>query len=236
MAGPTTIEWADRTWNPLTGCDRVSAGCDHCYALAMAARLKAMGRRRYQVDGSAVTSGPGFGLSLHWDLLDQPRRWRQPSLVFVNSMSDLFHDRVPVLFIQAVFKTMAETPRHTYQVLTKRSARLLRLAPQLLWPPNVWMGVSVESQAQVIRAQRLPQVPARVRFLSVEPMLGPVDLSDGVLPFGPSSEDRTPPGIEWVIAGGESGPGARPCELAWLRDLRDQCRRAGVPFFLKQLG
>jgi protein gp37 len=190
----------------------------------MARRLKAMGNPRYQADGDPRTSGPGFGLTLHHDLVNLPKRWREPSVVFVNSMSDLFHDKVPADFIYSVYRTMAETPRHTYQVLTKRSARLLRLADWLPWTDNIWMGVSVEDQAQTIRARRLARVPAAVRFLSVEPMLGPVDLTD-VLPE-----------LDWVIAGGESGPACRPCDLDWLRDLRDQCQAAEVPFFLKQLG
>ncbi len=227
----SSIEWTEETWNPLTGCDRVSPGCDNCYALKLAARWKAAGQRRYQRDGDPRTSGPGFGLTLHRDLIDQPRHWRKPRVVFVNSMSDLFHDRVPLEFIQAVFQTMVDTPRHTYQVLTKRSARLLRLAAELPWPPNVWMGVSVENQKYVIRAERLCQVPAAVRFLSVEPMLGPVRLNN-VLPWG--LEDET--AVRWVIAGGESQAGARPCPEEWLRDLRDQCQAAGVAFFLKQLG
>ena len=228
MNSRTAIEWTETTWNPVTGCDRVSPGCDHCYALTLARRLKAMGNPRYQNDGDPRMSGPGFGLTLHPDLIDLPRRWRKPRLVFVNSMSDLFHDRVPIEFIEAVYRTMAETP-HTYQVLTKRSARLRRLAARLPWPPNVWMGVSVENQDQVIRARRLLDVGAAVRFLSVEPLLGPVDLRN-VLFAEPGGRH-----IEWVIAGGESGPGARPCELDWLRDLRDQCQAAGVAYFLKQL-
>jgi protein gp37 len=231
-AARTGIEWTGRTWNPVTGCDRVSAGCDHCYALAMARRLKAMGNPRYQRDGDPRISGPGFGLTLHADLIDLPRRWERPSLVFVNSMADLFHDRVTVEFIEAVFRTMAETPWHTYQVLTKRSARLRRLAPRLPWPPNVWMGVTVESQAHLIRARRLLTVPAAVRFLSVEPMLGPLNIAD----LTAFEDEPGVPLVGWVIAGGESGPGARHCELDWLRDLRDQCRAASIPFFLKQLG
>jgi protein gp37 len=248
MSAQTSIEWTERTWNPVTGCDRVSAGCDHCYAATMARRLQAMGNPRYRLDGDPRKSGPGFGLTLHWDLIDLPRTWVRPRSVFVNSMSDLFHDRVPFEFIAAVFATMAATPQHTYQVLTKRSARLLRLAPRLPWPANVWMGVSVENQANLIRAARLIKVPAAVRFISVEPMLGQVDLRPVLTRFVDSGieyghgltltrgghDERE---IDWVIAGGESGPGARPCDLAWLRDLRDQCwewRR--VAFFLKQLG
>jgi protein gp37 len=212
----------------------VSPGCDNCYAAALAWRLQAMGNPRYQVDGDPRTSGLGFGLTLHWNLVDQPRSCRQPAVVFVNSMADLFHDRVPQEFIQRVFQTMAETPRHTYQVLTKRSARLLRLASDLPWPLNVWMGVSVEDQQHLTRARRLINVPAAVRFLSVEPMLGPVDLEDGVLPLYGGGDPLAP--IHWVIAGGESGPSARPCDPSWLRQLRDQCRSSEIPFFLKQLG
>lgn len=236
MSGPTTIEWTERTWNPVTGCDRVSPGCDHCYALTMAARLKAMGNVRYQVDGHPVTSGPGFGLQLHRDLVDVPRHWRKPAVVFVNSMSDLFHERIPFDFLAAVFQTMAETPQHTYQVLTKRATHLTRVAGRLPWPPNVWMGVTVENQAAVrTRARRLLEVPAAVRFLSVEPLLGPVVL-DSVL-YGPRDGYASPDSaIHWVIAGGESGPRARPCDLDWLRSVRDQCQLAGVAYFLKQLG
>jgi protein gp37 len=238
MSGSTTIEWTERTWNPVTGCDRVSDGCTNCYALSLAARLKAMGSRRYQVDGHPVTSGPGFGLHLHRDLVDAPRHWRKPTTVFVNSMSDLFHERIPFEFLAAVFDTMAATPQHIYQVLTKRATHLTRVADRLPWPPNVWMGVSVENQDQVARrAARLLRVPAAIRFLSVEPLLGPVDLTEvlweeSLIPdtFGPRND------IHWVIAGGESGPGARPCELDWLRSLRDQCQSAGVPYFLKQIG
>jgi len=229
MAGPSSIEWTERTWNPVTGCDRVSPGCDRCYAATLARRLRAMGNVRYQVDGDTRTSGPGFGLALHQDLVDTPRHWHRPAVVFVNSMSDLFHDRVPVSFIERVFTTMQETPQHTYQVLTKRSARLVRLAPRLPWPSNVWMGVTVERQDYAIRAERLARVPAAVRFLSVEPMLSAIDLTPRVL-----APQR--PLLDWVIAGGESGAGARPCAIDWLRGLRDQCQAAGVPFFLKQLG
>jgi protein gp37 len=237
----TRIEWTERTWNPTTGCDQVSPGCDHCYALTMSARLKAMGSKDYQMDGDPRTSGPGFGLALHEDRLGQPFTWKKPAVVFVNSMSDLFHDRVPLAFLRDVFEVMERTPRHTYQILTKRSTRLLRVAPQLPWPPNVWMGVSVEDQARAYRATRLLMVPAAVRFLSVEPLLGPVDLTSvqakDILPvlvnvLRGSDAHR----INWVIAGGESGPGARPCETDWLRSLRDQCQAEGVPYFLKQVG
>lgn len=223
MARRSSIEWTEMTWNPVTGCDRVSAGCENCYALQMAKRLKAMGSARYQVDGSPATSGPGFGVQVHRDLLDLPSTWRSPRIVFVNSMSDLFHAKVPVYFIHSVFETMRETPQHTYQILTKRSLRLSRLAPKLEWPANVWMGVSVENSEQLRRVDHLRSVPAKVRFLSCEPLLG--DLAGIDLR-----------GIHWVIAGGESGPRYRPVELSWARSIRDEARQAGVPFFFKQWG
>lgn len=223
MASRTTIEWTEVTWNPVTGCDRVSPGCAHCYALTLASRLKAMGNPRYGVDGAAGTSGPGFGLSLHWDLIDAPRRWHAPRLVFVNSMSDLFHERVPVEFIKAVFGTIAETPRHTYQVLTKRHERLASLATELDWPANLWMGVSIENDHWTLRADYLRRVPSTVKFISAEPLLGPL-LSLKL------------DGIDWLIAGGESGPGHRPMDPSWVRDLRDMCERQDVAFFFKQWG
>lgn len=219
----TSIAWTNTTWNPTTGCDRTSPGCDNCYALTLAKRLKAMGSERYQNDGDARTSGPGFRLTLHDDLVDAPHGWRQPRLVFVNSMSDLFHDDVDISFIQRVFGVMRETPRHTYQVLTKRTKRLRRVAGQLDWPPNVWMGVSVENARYRFRIDDLRNVPAAVRFISAEPLLGPlgeVDLA----------------GIDWVIVGGESGPGARrmPPQSAALVIAR--CRELGVAPFFKQTG
>ncbi|MFE3958603.1 DUF5131 family protein [Nocardia sp. NPDC059091] len=224
----TGIEWTEVTWNPVTGCDRVSSGCTNCYALSMAKRLKAMGAPKYQADGDPRTSGPGFAVTIHPAALDIPHRWRSPKLVFVNSMSDLFHAHVSELFIQQVFEVIAPTPQHTYQVLTKRSLRARRLATYLQWPANLWMGVSVEDQAALARARHLLAVPAAVRFLSCEPLLGAVDLT-AVL--GEGGE-----GIGWVIAGGESGPGARPVDPEWVRALRDQCLAAGVPFFFKQWG
>ena len=223
MADRSAIEWTEATWNPTTGCDRVSAGCDNCYALTLAKRLKAMGSSKYQTDGDPRTSGPGFGVAIHEDSLTIPFRWRQPRTVFVNSMSDLFHAKVPVEFIRSVFKVMAATPRHTYQILTKRSLRLSRLAPNLPWPPNVWMGVSVEDSSQLVRVDHLRNVPAAVRFVSAEPLLGRLD---GI--------DLT--GIDWLIAGGESGKGARPMDPAWVRALRDACLAGGVAFFFKQWG
>lgn len=223
MAGKSTIEWTEATWNPVTGCDRVSAGCDNCYAQTLAKRLKAMGNARYQRDGDPRTSGPGFGVTLHEDVLDVPFRWRNPRTVFVNSMSDLFHDEVPDDFIRKVFDVMVANERHTFQVLTKRSRRLARLALELPWPSNVWVGVSVENDRYTFRADHLRGVDAAVRFLSVEPMLGPVPSLDLV-------------GIDWVICGGESGPSHRPIDPSWARELRDRCEAADVPFFFKQWG
>ena len=223
MAAGSRIEWTETTWNPVTGCDRMSAGCDHCYALTLAKRLKAMGSAKYQNDGDPRTSGPGFGVAVHPATLSDPREWRSRRLVFVNSMSDLFHARVPVEFIKDVFDVMADTPQHTYQILTKRSLRLRRIAESLTWPDNVWMGVSVEDATRLNRVDHLRDVPAHVRFLSCEPLLGPlagIDLS----------------GVHWVIAGGESGPEHRPVDISWVRDLRDTCSDAAVPFFFKQWG
>lgn len=218
----SAIEWTQVTWNPTTGCDRTSPGCDHCYALTLAKRLKAMRQPKYQNDGDPRTSGPGFGLTIHPDVLNLPFTWRSPTTVFVNSMSDLFHDEVTLDFIKNVFEVMAATPQHTYQVLTKRSNRLTHIAQELPWPRNVWMGVSVENQQYAFRARHLKQVPAAVRFLSVEPLIGPVKLDLD--------------GIDWVIVGGESGPGARPIDPSWVRTVRDDCKSADVAFFFKQWG
>ncbi|MDG4804558.1 phage Gp37/Gp68 family protein [Micromonospora sp. WMMD980] len=223
MADKSAIEWTEATWNPTTGCDRISAGCDNCYALTLAKRLKAMGSTKYQTDGDPRTSGPGFGVALHADALDVPRRWRDPRTVFVNSMSDLFHARVPLDYVQQVFTVMRETPRHTFQVLTKRAARLAKVAHQLDWPANVWMGVSVEDGTHQERVDQLREVPAAVRFISAEPLLGPLS-------------DLNLDDIDWLIAGGESGQGCRSMDPAWVRDLRDQCRSAGTAFFFKQWG
>jgi protein gp37 len=223
MSDNSAIEWTEATWNPTTGCDRISAGCDNCYALTLSKRLKAMGVAKYQADGDPRTSGPGFGVACHQDALATPYAWRRPRLVFVNSMSDLFHARVPTPFIRNVFDVMQQTPQHTYQILTKRSKRLTRIASQLTWPANVWMGVSVESADQYARVCDLVTVPAAVRFLSCEPLLGP-------LPNIPLE------GINWVIAGGESGLNARPVDPGWIRNLRDSCQTSGTPFFFKQWG
>lgn len=223
MSDRSAIEWTEATWNPTTGCDRVSSGCDNCYALALAKRLKAMGAAKYQADGDPRTSGPGFALTLHPETLLVPYAWKSPRTVFVNSMSDLFHAKVPLDFVRRVFAVMADTPQHTYQVLTKRARRLRRVADRLEWPENVWMGVSVESSAELDRVDDLRDVPAAVRFLSCEPLLGPL-------------EGLTLDGIHWVIAGGESGPGHRPMEASWVRQVRDACREENVAFFFKQWG
>lgn len=214
MAQASSIEWTDVTWNPVTGCTKVSPGCKHCYADRMAKRLQAMGQPRY---------ADGFQLTLQEDLLEAPLHWRKPRLVFVNSMSDLFHPDVPVAYVRQVFEVMEQAGQHRFQVLTKRAERLAEVAPSLPWPPNVWMGVSVERDDYLWRIPYLCSTPAAVRFLSLEPLLGP--LTD--LPLD---------GVHWVIVGGESGPGARPMESAWVRDIRSSCQTHGVPFFFKQWG
>jgi protein gp37 len=223
MSTRSSIEWTETTWNPTTGCDRISTGCQNCYALTLAKRLKAMGSAKYQNDGDPRTSGPGFGVTVHDTALAEPLRWREPRLVFVNSMSDLFHAKVPVEFVRQVFTVIRQTPQHTYQVLTKRSTRLRKLATRLDWPPNLWMGVSVENADHLHRVDDLRHVPAAVRFLSCEPLLGPLT--------GLSLD-----GVSWVITGGESGPRARPIDPEWVRDIRDACQQAGVAFFHKQWG
>jgi protein gp37 len=218
----SAIEWTEATWNPTTGCDQTSPGCDNCYALTLAKRLKAMGQPKYQNDGNPRTSGPGFALTVHENALNIPRRWSSPKTVFVNSMSDLFHPDVPFPFIVKVFDVMRETPQHQYQVLTKRSRRLAAVAIDLEWPPNVWMGVSVESQKYAFRVDHLRQVNASIRFVSAEPLLGAVELDLA--------------GIDWVIVGGESGHRARPVQHAWVAAIRDQCLSSGTAFFFKQWG
>ncbi|MFN6995630.1 MAG: DUF5131 family protein [Aquincola tertiaricarbonis] len=214
MGTYSTIEWTEVTWNPVTGCRKISQGCKHCYAERMAARLKAMGSARYE---------QGFEPTLHWDLVDQPRRWKKPRTVFVNSMSDLFQVEVPADFIAAVFNTMVQTPQHTYQVLTKRSERLLELAPSLPWPANVWMGVSVEDERVIHRVADLLNTPAKVKFLSCEPLIG-------------SLANMQLNGVDWVIVGGESGPGARPMQPEWVDEIRQLAEEAGSAFFFKQWG
>lgn len=223
MGDKSGIEWTEATWNPTTGCDRTSPGCDNCYALTLAKRLKAMGQAKYQRDGDPRTSGPGFDLTLHPVALALPKSWDAPRTIFVNSMSDLFHPKVPLDYIRQVFDVIGETPQHTYQVLTKRSKRLTQTAHCLEWPPNLWMGVSVEDSRYSFRINHLQTVPAAVRFLSCEPLLGPLDALELE-------------GIQWVIAGGESGGNARPMDPDWVRSIRDQCLDAGVAFFFKQWG
>lgn len=214
MAAKSQIEWTEMTWNPVTGCTKVSQGCKHCYAERMAARLQAMGVARYR---------DGFAVRLHEDLLEEPLKWVKPRIIFVNSMSDLFHESIPFEFIDRVFDTMRRCPQHTFQILTKRSERLRQIASELPWPPNVWMGVSVENSAVVKRIHDLQTVPAHVRFLSCEPLLGPLD----ALPLH---------GIHWVIVGGESGPRARPMREEWVLSILEQCKQQQVAFFFKQWG
>ncbi len=211
------------TWNPVTGCDRVSAGRDNCYALALSKRLKAMGVEKYQADGHPATSGPGFGLTMHPETLLQPYRWRRPRVVFVTSMGDLFHPGVPLSFIRDVFVVMAETPRHTYQLLTKRPGRALKISDQLDWPSNLWLGTSVEDETVIKRIDYLRATRARLKFVFFEPLLGPLN-------------DLNLDGIGWISVAGESGPNHRPIKEAWVMSIRDQCVDAGVPFYFKQWG
>jgi protein gp37 len=214
MATTSNIEWTEMTWNPVTGCRKVSQGCKHCYAERMAKRLHAMGAERYR---------DGFKPTLHHDLIDLPKRWKKGRVIFVNSMSDLFQDEVPDDFIRQVFETMESCPQHIFQILTKRSERLRELGDKLPWPRHVWMGVSVEDERVVERIRDLAAVPAQVRFLSCEPLIGPLNR----LPLK---------GIHWVIVGGESGPGARPMRPEWVESIHKQCQRKKVPFFFKQWG
>lgn len=265
MSDQSKIEWTEATWSPTTGCDRISPGCDNCYALTLARRLKAMGSAKYQADGDPRTSGPGFALTLHEDALTLPLRWRKPRRIFVNSMSDIGHARVPAEFQARVWAVMAMASQHTFQVLTKRPERLRRIltdecrcgsghvpgihfrsamdwagtphspayVPGVVgrevyhnrpWPPpNVWVGTSVELDAYRRRADDLRETPAALRFLSLEPLLGPLPLLNLE-------------GIGWVIIGGESGPGARPMRLEWARGIVARCADAGIPVFCKQLG
>jgi protein gp37 len=214
MSANSHIEWTEATWNPVTGCTKISAGCKNCYAERLALRLQAMGNRRYK---------NGFQITLHEDVVDLPKSWRVPRMIFVNSMSDLFHKDVPVDFIQRVFATMRDCPQHTFQILTKRSDRLLALASKIEWPRNVWIGVSVEDSRVLVRIDDLRRVPAKIRFLSCEPLIGSlagIDLTN----------------IHWVIVGGESGPFARPMKIEWVREIFRACRKADVPFFFKQWG
>jgi len=214
MALNSSIEWTEATWNPVTGCTRLSAGCAHCYAERFALRLQAAGMPKYR---------NGFKVTTHEKELLTPPSWKKSRMVFLCSMGDLFHDQVPARFIQRVFEVMRTCPQHVFQVLTKRSVRLRQLAPSLPWPDNVWMGVTVEDEQNAGRIADLVATPARVKFLSIEPLLNDV----GRLPLE---------GIDWVIVGGESGPQARPMKKAWVLSIRDQCTAAGVAFCFKQWG
>lgn len=214
MATKSSIEWTESTWNPVTGCTKISAGCKHCYAERMANRLHAMGNPGY---------ANGFRLTLQPHVLEIPLRWKKPQMIFVNSMSDLFHKDVPLSYIRRVFEVMKAAPWHTYQILTKRSDRLVQLNDVLEWQPQIWMGVSVENAQHTFRIDALRQTSAMTKFLSLEPLLGPL----------PNLNlDR----IDWAIVGGESGPGSRPMDGSWVMDIRNQCRQANVAFFFKQWG
>lgn len=214
MANSSHIEWTDATWNPVTGCSKVSPGCKFCYAERLARRLEAMGQKNYR---------NGFKVTLQPHMLEHPLRWRQPRRVFVNSMSDLFHEDVQAEYIMQVFDVMRRAHWHQYQILTKRSERLMELDRLLDWQPQTWMGVSVENEKYLYRVDHLRRTRARIKFLSIEPLLGPLRKLDLR-------------GIDWVIVGGESGPGARPVDPAWIREIRDRCTLARVPFFFKQWG
>ena len=214
MAQNSSIEWTESTWNPVTGCTKLTDGCKHCYAQRMAERLRAMGQPNY---------ANGFQVTLQLHMLELPLQWKKPQAVFVNSMSDLFHEDVPLSYIKKVFEVMGRAYWHRFQVLTKRSERLAELESRLTWSPNIWMGVSVETNQYLSRIDNLRSTRAHIKFLSLEPLLGPlpqIDLN----------------GIDWVIVGGESGPKARPLRLEWVTDVREQCLRARVPFFFKQWG
>ena len=214
MAANSSIEWTKSTWNPVTGCTKTSPGCKHCYAERMARRLQAMNQPNYI---------NGFNLTMHYKSLELPLTWKKPQTIFVNSMSDLFHEDIPLSFISDVFNIITRASWHTFQVLTKRSKRLLELSPRLNWPDNLWMGVSVENSDYMYRIKDLASTGASIKFLSLEPLLGPL----------PNLELS---GIDWVIVGGESGPGARPIDISWVTDIRDQCLHANIPFFFKQWG
>jgi len=214
VASNSSIEWTESTWNPVTGCTKISPGCAHCYAERMAERLQAMRQPNYR---------NGFELTLQPQMLEVPLRWKKPQRIFVNSMSDLFHKDVPAEYVASVFDVMNRAHWHEFQVLTKRSDRLLELSPLLDWTPNIWMGVSVENEKYTFRTDHLRETGAAVKFLSIEPLLGPV-------------ENLRLRGIDWVIVGGESGPGARPMKREWVTSIRRQCRTAKVAFFFKQWG
>ncbi|MDW7730497.1 MAG: phage Gp37/Gp68 family protein [Bacillota bacterium] len=214
MATNTKIEWTETTWNPVTGCTKISDGCTNCYAYTMAKRLHAMGNVRYKNE---------FNVTIHRDLIERPLTWKRPRMVFVNSMSDLFHEDIGFNTISEIFDVMREASQHTFQILTKRTKRMLELAPYLPWPDNVWQGVTVEKSKYHYRINDLRKVPAKVKFISFEPLLGPMP-------------EINLENIEWAIAGGESGINARPVDIAWLRQVRDQCIQFDVPFFFKQWG
>jgi protein gp37 len=214
MAANSAIEWTEATWNPVTGCTKISPGCKRCYAERMSLRLQAMGQRNYL---------NGFTLTVQEHMLELPLHWKKPQVIFVNSMSDLFHEKVPMDYIQRVFDVMHRAHWHRFQILTKRSERLLALSPTLTWQSNIWMGVSVESRDYLFRIEHLRRTGAEIKFLSLEPLLGPL-----------TSLNLN--GIDWVIVGGESGPGARFMDPLWVTNIRDQCQEAQVPFFFKQWG
>jgi len=214
MAQNSKIEWTESTWNPVTGCTKISAGCKNCYAERMALRLKAAGSPNY---------ANGFNVTLHPHALEIPLRWKQPRTIFVNSMSDLFHKDVPFDFISKIFDVMSRASHHRFQILTKRSDRLLKLSSKLIWPKNIWMGVTVENDECAFRIDNLREIGAAIKFISLEPLLGPI----------PNIDLK---GIDWVIVGGESGPRARPMEPQWVINIRDQCLSKEVPFFFKQWG
>jgi protein gp37 len=214
MSEISPIEWTESTWNPVTGCTQISIGCKNCYAMRMAKRLQAMGNANYI---------NGFDITLHENMLSRPLNWKKPRLIFVNSMSDLFHEKIPFLFIKSVFDVMKQAKWHIFQVLTKRSDRLLALASKLEWPQNVWVGVTVESQEYMFRIDQLRNIPSSVRFLSCEPLLSTMN-------------KLSLTNIDWVIVGGESGLGARPINAEWVESIQQQCTIASVPFFFKQWG
>ncbi len=214
MAKPSRIEWTYRTWNPVTGCNAVSAGCDHCYAERMAKRLQAMGVEKYR---------NGFEVTTHPDVLEQPLKWKKPQVIFVNSMSDMFHKDIPFEYVRKVFEVMEKAEQHVFQLLTKRSKQLVKLAPKLPWPKNLWMGVTVENEHYKYRIEDLRKTAAHIKFLSLEPLLGPLP-------------DLDLKGIDWAIVGGESGPGARPMEESWALNIKKQCTEQDTAFYFKQWG
>lgn len=214
MPGKTKIEWTESSWNPITGCSPISPGCAHCYAARFAKRLQAMGNPRYK---------NAFEVTIHEDLINAPLSWKKPQMIFVNSMSDLFHDDVPTEIIKRIFDTMNKAPAHTFQVLTKRAERLAELAPELQWSDNIWMGVSIENQDMIFRSDLLRQTDAHIKFISAEPLLSSLD--------GLNLE-----GIDWLIVGGESGPGCRPMNKEWVLDLKNLCEATDTAFFFKQWG